>query len=403
MRSASLERSNARTALQFGPSQAWPSPDFSFHSNSRRVRSFFASKHEKTDGIDGSGVACIGGRHEPRAGVTAFSTFYKHIPSKPFGRTQAAFHPSTALKLNRFLFDPTEVVVADDGSEVPTVTLPKDDYRTMHAAKILGLQNGDCLRAGIVAEDADSTDNADAYAGCVTDQATIEWLPEGKIKKACPTKNGDPPGSLRIALESLAPFTECSDNPQGDTSSTSDSVTLILALPRPLQLGRMLPMISQMGVDHLVLTAAKKVPKDYFGSHLFRKPQVLRKLLFEGLCQSGDVKIPQITVSKQLKTFMEDDLDVLFPADEYARVIAHPQRVGQTDAPKRMREVTFPESKRQRKVVIAVGPEGGWEEPYELDMFQSLGFQQITMGTRVLRSDVAVVSLLSLAHDVCSE
>ena len=338
----------------------------------------------------------------PRAGVTAFSTFYKHISSKPFGRTQAAFHPSTALKLNRFLFDPTEVVVADDGSEVPTVTLSKDDYRTVHAAKILGLQNGDCLRAGIVAEDvgADSTDNADAYAGCVTDQATIEWLPEGKIKKACPTKNGDPPGSLRIALESLAPFTESS--PQGDTSSTSDSVTLILALPRPLQLGRMLPMISQMGVDHLVLTAAKKVPKDYFGSHLFRKPQVLRKLLIEGLCQSGDVKIPKITVAKRLKLFMEDDLDALFPVDEYARVIAHPQRVGQTEAPKRMREVTFPESKRQRKVVIAVGPEGGWEEPYELDMFQSLGFQQITMGTRVLRSDVAVVSLLSLAHDVCS-
>ena len=341
----------------------------------------------------------------PRSGVTAFSTFYKHIPSKPFGRTQAAFHPSTALKLNRFLFDPSEVVVADDGSEVPTVTLSKDDYRTVHAAKILGLQNGDCLRAGVVAEDvgADTAGNADAYAGCVTDQATIEWLPEGKIKKACPTKNGDPPGSLRIALESLAPFTESSDNPQGDTSSTSDSVSLILALPRPLQLGRMLPMISQMGVDHLVLTAAKKVPKDYFGSHLFRKPQVLRKLLIEGLCQSGDVKIPKITVVKRLKRFTEDDLDALFPADEYARVIAHPQRVGQTEAPNRMREVTFPESKRQRKVVIAVGPEGGWEEPYELDMFQSLGFQQITMGTRVLRSDVAVVSLLSLAHDVCSE
>lgn len=98
---------------------------------------------------------------------------------------------------------------------------------------------------------------------------------------------------------------------------------------------------------------------------------------------------------------MEDDLDELFPADEYARVIAHPQRVGQAEAPKRMREIAFPGSKRQ--IVVAVGPEGGWEEPYELDMFQSLGFQQITMGTRVLRSDVAVVSLLSLAHDVCSE
>ena len=345
-----------------------------------------------------------------RSGVTAFSTFHNHIPSKPFGRTQAAFHPSTALKLNRFLFDPSEVVVDDDGGSdatVPTVTLPKDDYRTVHAAKILGLQNGDCLRAGVVSEgrSGDGTSNGDndgPYAGCVTDQATIEWLPEGKIKKACPTKNGDPPGSLRIALESLVSSTESADNPQGD-ASTAASVSLILALPRPLQLGRMLPMISQMGVDHLVLTAAKKVPKDYFGSHLFRKPEVLRKLLIEGLCQSGDVKIPRITVAKRLKPFMEDDLDELFPADEYARVIAHPQRVGQTEAPKRMREISFPSNQKRRRIVVAVGAEGGWTEPYELDMFESLGFQQITMGTRVLRSDVAVVSLLSLAHDVCGD
>ena len=47
-------------------------------------------------------------------------------------------------------------------------------------------------------------------------------------------------------------------------------------------------------------------------------------------------------------------------------------------------------------------PEGGWDEPYELDMFTSRGFQQITLGTRVLRSDVAVVSLLALAHEVCA-
>ena len=345
----------------------------------------------------------VGVRSSSRSGVTAFSTFHKHIPSKPFGRTQAAFHPSTSLNLNRFLFDPSEVDVDGDVDKVPTVTLSKDDYRTVHAAKILGLQNGDCLRAGVVAEGDGASNSEDGpYAGCVTDQATIEWLPEGKIKKACPTKNGDPPGSLRIALESLVSSNESADNPQGD-ASTAVSVSLILALPRPLQLGRMLPMISQMGVDHLVLTAAKKVPKDYFGSHLFRKPHVLRKLLIEGLCQSGDVKIPKITVAKRLKPFMEDELDELFPTDEYARVIAHPQRVGQAEAPKRMREISFPSSNQKRRIVVAVGPEGGWEEPYELDMFEGLGFQQITMGTRVLRSDVAVVSLLSLAHDVCSE
>jgi len=47
-------------------------------------------------------------------------------------------------------------------------------------------------------------------------------------------------------------------------------------------------------------------------------------------------------------------------------------------------------------------PEGGWEEPYELDKFIDMGFQQITLGPRVLRSDVAVISLLTLAHEMCA-
>ena len=73
------------------------------------------------------------------------------------------FHSTTCLRLNRFLFDPNELDPQngegnDDEMPTPTVTIPKDDYRTIHAAKILGLRNGDTVRAGIV---MDSTYNDD--------------------------------------------------------------------------------------------------------------------------------------------------------------------------------------------------------------------------------------------------
>ena len=97
------------------------------------------------------------------------------------------YRSSSKLLLNRFLFDESEVDFSE-GSAAPTVTLNAGDYRTVHAAKVLGLQNGDVLRAGIV-------------DGQTTDSAAITWLPEGKIKKAQPTKNGDPPGSLLITLQ----------------------------------------------------------------------------------------------------------------------------------------------------------------------------------------------------------
>lgn len=315
------------------------------------------------------------------------------------------FHKSSRLNLNRFLFDPSEII---SNTTTPYIILPKEDFRTLHASKILNLQNGDCLRAGVV-KDAEitfhknntsttviKTDEVNQHlAGMITDMATIQWVPEGKIKKAEPSKNGDPPGSLQIILEGL------SNIEKDHESDMIPHVSLILALPRPLALSRLLPMIAQMGVHDLVLTSAAKVPKDYFGSHLFRNPMQIRSALIEGLCQASDVIIPRVTVTKRLKPFLEDDLDRMFPVEEYCRVIAHPKR---KDGPKALKlsKVQFPKSKK-RKMVIAVGPEGGWSEPYELDMFTRLGFQQVTLGPRILRSDVAVISLLSQAQSVVSD
>lgn len=289
-----------------------------------------------------------------------------------------SFHSSVVCRLNRFLFDSSEVDYSDDNSTV-TVILPKDDYRTVHAFHILGVESGDTVRAGIV--------SCDEHDGLVTDQAVVEWIQEGKRNKK------QPPGSLHLRLEGLK-------SPQTSTERETDSrVSLILALPRPLQLGRILVMIAQLGVDQLVLTESRKVPKDYFGSHLLRNPEKLRECLVEGLCQAGDAKLPDIRIVNHLSRFLDHDLDVLFPSQDYARVIAHPRRDESSNEEVRIRDVKFPN--KPPRIVIAVGPEGGWMEPNELDRFQNHGFTQVTLGSRTLRSDVAVVSLLSLAHDAC--
>ena len=329
---------------------------------------------------------------------------------RPSGNQYRKYHGTTICRLNRFLFSPEEATTmedeilsdaANDDTEIITttttsvITLPKDDYRTVHAAKILGLRNGDCIRAGLVGNSASG-----GGVGQWTDEATIEWLPEPPVKKAEVLKNGNPPGSLSIRLNNLKSI----EDDDSRTSAASDPihVSLILALPRPLQLGRILPMISQIGVDHLVLTSAKKVPKDYFGSHLFRKPEILQEKLIEGLCQAGDVRLPKLHVVKNLRHFLlSEDFDALFPKESYARVLTHPKRHDDPEEPLRMSEVTFPTNSPPR-IVVAIGPEGGWEEPGELDMFKNeCGFQQITLGSRTLRSDVAVAGLLSLAHEAC--
>lgn len=306
----------------------------------------------------------------------------KFLTAEAFLSVEPRFriHTTTICRLNRFLFESTEIDSSDPSN--PVVVLPIDDYRTVHAAKVLGIRNGDKIRSGVV--------SCLDHDGLITDDSTIEWIPCGKVKKAEPLGNGNPPGSLVVKLGNLQPASSIIPTPP---------VSLILALPRPLQLGRLLPMIAQMGVDSLILTEATKVPRDYFGSHLFRTPSKLTEKLVEGLCQSGDVRLPKIQIVRNLTNFLCNDLDMQFPKTQYSRVIAHPLRKND-EIEYRMRSVVFPEN-GNRKLVIAIGPEGGWTEPEELDLFRQNGFQQITLGARVLRTDCAVVSLLALSHDAC--
>ena len=317
-------------------------------------------------------------RHHSNSQQHQHTTSYTNVHRR-------CFHRTGPLHLNRILFDISEIddasllVSNDDDEDIPpsslaTVTFSKDDYRTIHVAKILGLQNGDTLRSGSVRSpsiDNDDDIHKQQLAGLITDEATITWIPEGKIKKAQPTKNGDPPGSLQISiphppLTSLwheRSSTDMQQQQSTDSSSTTaedndiPQVSLLLAVPRPLQLARILPMIAQLGVDQLILTNAKKVPKDYFGSHIFRKPEVLRGMLVEGLSLSGDVMLPNVTVTKRLKIFMEDRLDHLFPRHEYARVIAHPTRKDDGEGDElRMSDIIFPTSDdRPKRILVAVG------------------------------------------------
>jgi hypothetical protein len=53
-----------------------------------------------------------------------------------------------------------------------------------------------------------------------------------------------------------------------------------------------------------------------------------------------------------------------------------------------------------QRMLVAVGLEGGWEEPYKLDMFKWMGFQRVLLGLRVLCSNV--LGLLALANKACT-
>jgi 16S rRNA U1498 N3-methylase RsmE len=202
------------------------------------------------------------------------------------------------------------------------------------------------------------------------------------------------------------------------------SVSLLLALPQLLQLRWIVPMVCQLGLNHIFLTNACKVPKDNFGLSLFPRLETLRGLLIEELAISRDMLLLEVVVTRKLRAFLEDKLDNVFPHREVARVIAHPSQVdilgggdgtdkdddvgggggsNKQQTSNRIFDVVFLNNHGgPQRILVAVGPKGRWEKPSELDMFKRMGFQRVLLGSRVLCSNAAVVSLLVLANEACA-
>jgi hypothetical protein len=51
------------------------------------------------------------------------------------------------------------------------------------------------------------------------------------------------------------------------TPTPRPRVSLILTVPRPQRLKRIIPILGNLGIHKLILTGANDVPNDYFGEH----------------------------------------------------------------------------------------------------------------------------------------
>ena len=156
-------------------------------------------------------------------------------------------------------------------------------------------------------------------------------------------------------------------------------ITLLLAMPRPKMLKRVLQTISAMGVPRLILLNSYRVEKSFWQSP-FLAPEAIREQLLLGLEQARDTILPEVRIEKRFKPFVEDQLPSL--AAGTLGLTGHPG-----DFPTCPRAVAQP-------VTLAVGPEGGWL-PYAVQLLERAGLQPVQLGERILRVENAVPALLA--------
>jgi RsmE family RNA methyltransferase len=170
---------------------------------------------------------------------------------------------------------------------------------------------------------------------------------------------------------------------EGDTPPRPQT-DLILALPRPIMLKRILSQATALGVARIFLIKANRVEKSFFNASLL-KNNAWNAHLELGLEQSVDTLLPKISVHNRFRPFVEDFLPEI-SKDYPHRLVAHPE------AQKKLADiVTLPLTDR---VLLAIGPEGGWVD-FEINTFQKQGFQAFAMGPRILKVDTAVSALLA--------
>lgn len=208
--------------------------------------------------------------------------------------------------------------------------------RAAHVARVLRARAGDRILAGVV--------------GGRMGEAEVLAASEGELV-------------LRPALDRDPP--------------APSPVSLLVALPRPKILRKVLQAAASMGVKRIVLVGSWRVERSYFGSP-FLAPEAIRSELLLGLEQGRDTMVPEVRVRRLFKPFVEDELDLALPAR--TRLLAHPPGSPPLSA------LAAPEP---GAVALAIGPEGGFTA-YEAGALAARGFAPFSLGPRVLRVDAAV-------------
>ena len=234
-------------------------------------------------------------------------------------------------------------IILADIREVADSRLTLTDHRAEHIVKVLQADVGDQVRVGVI----------DGKMGCGT-IATIK-------KKY--------------------PFTVVLDLVLSEPPRLAPTIDLILALPRPIMLKRILSQVTALGVGTIHLIHANRVEKSFWEAGILR-PEEYRSHLLHGLEQAVDTRVPEIYLHRQFNPFIEDFFPTLTTGYRHL-LLAHP--LGK----QRFSEVS---DHHDGRIALAVGPEGGWVE-HEVKKFQNQGFSCCTIGERILKVDTAVVAL----------
>ena len=236
-------------------------------------------------------------------------------------------------------------IILLEPSEVVDQTIVLDGSRAKHIIKVLRSNPGDRLKVGMI--------------------------------------NGKIGGGLIKFLSARQPYSVTLAVRFEREPPPVPAIDILLALPRPIMLRRILSQVATLGIGHLYVVNANRVEKSFWNGSI-TKVQSCRKYFLDGLEQAGDTRLPGISFHRGFKPFMEE-FARLIPVYKQL-LLAHPDcSISITEA--------FQTG--TGRTLLAIGPEGGWVD-YELNRLGEAGFSMFSLGSRILKVETAVTALHSM-------
>lgn len=156
-------------------------------------------------------------------------------------------------------------------------------------------------------------------------------------------------------------------------------LTLVLALPRPKMLKRIIESITSLGVKNIYLINSWRVEKSFWQSPLLNQDQ-LGKHMILGLEQAKDTVLPRIYQKRFFTRFVKEELPLI--AKGSLCMTAHPKAS------------SICPSCINKEITLVIGPEGGFID-IEIATLEQEGFFTYNIGPRILRVETAVTYLIS--------
>lgn len=219
------------------------------------------------------------------------------------------------------------------------------DHRAKHIVKVLKSRVGEQLRLGVI--------------------------------------NGEMGVATVLAVTIKYPFAVSLQVELQEKPVSGTNIDLLLALPRPIMLKRILSQMAALGVGTIYIVNANRVEKSFWESGILTEDEY-RPHLLHGLEQAVDTRLPEIHIRRRFRPFVEDELSQIAPAYSHL-LLAHPTAKNSLSACM---------AGGHGRLLYAVGPEGGWVD-FEVEKLVDAGMQVFSMGQRILKVDTATVAIHS--------